>query len=244
MNLFNTQLDPIPNLHPSLVSGLDISPSDLKFAAQVTEPPKEDESELLQGNWARSRATVRWEELTANIWKGGLEVVNEEFVGVECIVATEVIEHLTPEIFPFFAPVLLGIYSPRLLLLTTPSYTFNARFTPPDTRRTGFLDPTGRTDRVFRHDDHKFEWTVEEFNEYCVKEAKEWGYEVQTGDVGRAMEADPYERDGELGGASQVAIFRRIDKDRERDRGTGSEKWPKCFRTRRQEKEQKRQSMN
>ncbi|EEB99965.1 hypothetical protein MPER_00219, partial [Moniliophthora perniciosa FA553] len=68
MNLFNSPFDPIANLHPTVISGLDISPSDLKFAAQVTEPPKEDDTEL-QGEWARSRAAVRWEELTANIWK-------------------------------------------------------------------------------------------------------------------------------------------------------------------------------
>ncbi|ESK93957.1 rna methylase hua enhancer 1 [Moniliophthora roreri MCA 2997] len=214
MNLFNNPLDPIANLHPTVISGLDISSLDLKFAAQVTEPPKEDESEL-QGEWARSRAAVRWEELTANIWKGGLEIVNDEFIGMECIVATEVIEHLPPEIFAFFAPVLLGIYSPRLLLLTTPSYTFNARFTSPDTRRTGFPDPTGRTDRVFRHDDHKFEWTIEEFKEYCGREAKEWGYEVEFGDIGRPIEMDPFDRDAELGGASQVAVFRRLNGDRE-----------------------------
>ncbi|KAG7097749.1 hypothetical protein E1B28_005070 [Marasmius oreades] len=78
------------------------------------------------------REPVRWESMTANIWKGGLEVVNDAFVGVECIVASEVIEHLPPDVFPFFSPVLLGIYQPRLLLITTPSYTFNARFTAPD----------------------------------------------------------------------------------------------------------------
>lgn len=128
--------------------------------------------------------------------------------------STNSIEHLPEDIFQFFAPVLLGVYHPRVFLLTTPSYTFNARFTsptaPPSARR-GFKDPTGRTERIFRHDDHKFEWTVEEFTGWCEQAAREWGYEVQRSDVGKATEVDEWERDKELGGATLVAAFRRID---------------------------------
>jgi hypothetical protein len=32
----------------------------------------------------------RWEELEVKIWQGGLEVVNEELVNIECIVSMEV----------------------------------------------------------------------------------------------------------------------------------------------------------
>lgn len=31
----------------------------------------------------------------------------------------------------------------------------------------GFLDPTGRTERVFRHSDHKLEMTEQEFRDWC-----------------------------------------------------------------------------
>ncbi|KAL0579318.1 hypothetical protein V5O48_002716 [Marasmius crinis-equi] len=225
MNLFNSPLDPIPNLHMTRVAGLDISDADLDFAMKVTEPEEPQESTNgdtadggeMGGAWGHGttiggRQPVRWESMTANIWKGGLEVVNEEFVDVECIVATEVIEHLPPETFPFFAPVLLGVYQPRLLLVTTPSYTFNARFTAPDapqSRKSGYPDPTGRTDRIFRHSDHKFEWTPEEFKEWCVSEANRWGYDIELADIGRAYEVDEWGRDEELGGATLVATFQR-----------------------------------
>ncbi|KAL0067875.1 hypothetical protein AAF712_005043 [Marasmius tenuissimus] len=225
MNLFNSPQDPIPALHTKRVAGLDISDVDLKFAVAATKPEERrdnsDEDDTIIGGrgWAHStfiggRQPIRWESMTANIWKGGLEVVNEEFIDTECIVATEVIEHLSPEIFPYFGPVLLGIYQPRLLLVTTPSYTFNARFAAPNApanRRSGFPDPTGRTDRVFRHDDHKFEWTPEEFKEWCVAEAERWGYDVRLSDIGRAYEVDEWGRDEELGGATLVATFRRKD---------------------------------
>src|ERR1700761_123663 len=38
------------------------------------------------------------------------------------------IEHLPEEVLITFAPILLGNYAPRLLLLTTPSYDFNECF--------------------------------------------------------------------------------------------------------------------
>lgn len=110
--------------------------------------------------------------------------------------------------------MLLGVYHPHLLLITTPSYDFNARFTAPDAPRAarrGFPDPTSRTDRIFRHHDHKFEWTVEEFTAWCQATAREWGYDVETAGVGRAQEKDEWGRDDKLGGASQVAAFRRRD---------------------------------
>jgi len=130
------------------------------------------------------------------------------------------IEHLPHNILLAFAPVLLGVYHPKNLLVTTPSYTFNARFTSPDapaSARTGYKDPTGRTDRIFRHSDHKFEWTREEFQAWCQETAKEWGYEVNETSIGCAIEADPWQR--ELQGATQVAAFYKVDKmsDEERE---------------------------
>lgn len=108
--------------------------------------------------------------------------------------------------------MLLGAYHPRLLVITTPSFTFNERFVAPDAplgTRKGYPDPTGRTNRVFRHDDHKFEWTVDEFSHWCRTVAEEWGYDVDISGVGKSVEADPWGRDERLGFASQVAAFTR-----------------------------------
>jgi hypothetical protein len=87
---YNTT-DDIPNLHVSLLHGLDISASDLAFAIERTQPPPEPE-DIITGMGYRTYSTgvQRWEDLQVKIWKGGLETVNEAFVGVECIVSTEV----------------------------------------------------------------------------------------------------------------------------------------------------------
>jgi small RNA 2'-O-methyltransferase len=120
---------------------------------------------------------------------------------------------LPNDIYSAFSAMLLGVYHPQFLLVTTPSYTFNARFTLPDapkSARRGYPDPTGRTDRIFRHHDHKFEWTREEFTIWCEEAAKEWGYSVQQTSIGRAIEQDPWGRDEELQGATSVVVFRRL----------------------------------
>ncbi|KAF5391049.1 hypothetical protein D9757_003992 [Collybiopsis confluens] len=224
VDLFNTDSDPIPNLHIRKLGGLDISAHDLQFAVQATEPPSSPTSTNLDPwKFTHTPEPIRWEDVTANIWQGDLQSINEQFVGTQAIVSSEVIEHLPPNVLPFFAPVLLGVYRPNFLLITTPSYTFNQRFTSPDSHpsvrlRSGYLDPTGRTDRIFRHEDHKFEWTPDEFKKYCEKEANEWGYAVQLGDIGRAQEIDEWGRDAEIGGASLVAKFTRIDDDPDLDR--------------------------
>ncbi|KAG6830868.1 hypothetical protein H0H92_014233 [Tricholoma furcatifolium] len=212
-----TYNEEIPSIHTTHIMGLDISSIDLEFAIQGTKPP-EPEINLEEGsNPYTSCLTsigLRWEDLDVKIWKGGLQVINEDFVDTQCIVSTEVIEHLPPDIFPAFAPAILGVYHPQLFLVTTPSYTFNARFTAPMaplSARKGYLDPTLRTDRIFRHSDHKFEWTVDEFKKWCEDTAEEWGYEVEISSIGRAVEKDVWGRDAELGGATSVALFRRCE---------------------------------
>jgi len=186
-------------IHVRELHGLDVVQSDLLHAIDVTAPPK------LGYGW------TRFEKLDISIWKGGLEVPNTSFKGIECIVATEVIEHLPEHAVDSFAPVLLGNYAPRLLLVTTPCFDYNERFRAPgDADETwGFPDPTNRTSRIFRHPDHKFEWTLDECAEWCKAVAEEWGYEVTINGLGSSITKDPWGRDGDTVRASHAVTFRR-----------------------------------
>ncbi|TDL25658.1 hypothetical protein BD410DRAFT_784698 [Rickenella mellea] len=211
----------LDDLHIRQLTGLDVSLPDLECAAQITLPPPPPN---LNGDDAYG-AFPRWESLDVRLFHGGLEVYNDEFIGTECIVAMEVIEHLPPDIFPYFAPVLLGRYRPRLFLVTTPNYEFNSLFSPPPSATPsaslpttaymrsskGFPDPTHRTTRVFRHSDHKFEWTRAEFAAWCSEASERWGYDVYIGGVGSAKERDPWGRNDDVGDASLVAMFTRKD---------------------------------
>lgn len=80
---FNSEDDSIPNLHPTKIAGLDISERDLQFAVEYTASPPPTDSPYMCNAY-------RWEPLTATIWKGGLQVINEAFVNTECIVSSEV----------------------------------------------------------------------------------------------------------------------------------------------------------
>ena len=92
------------------------------------------------------------------------------------------IEHLPEDVVNTFAPVLLGNYAPRLLLLTTPT---------PD------------------HDDHQFKLTVDECVNWCKTAAEDWAYDVIVDDVGHSMTKDTWGHDDDSAHASQVVIFRR-----------------------------------
>jgi hypothetical protein len=73
------------------------------------------------------------------------------------------------------------------MILTTPNHSFNPWFvspSPEDEEKNRFKDPTKRTDRTFRHSDHKFEWTEIEFQDWCFNLSKKWDYDVEISGVG------------------------------------------------------------
>lgn len=97
------------------------------------------------------------------------------------------IEHLDEPALQQFAPTIFGKYRPRIVLITTPNYCFNDNFGEDLSTRPGFPDPTGRTNRVFRHEDHKFEFTPEEFKKWCETIGDDYGYEVHIQGIGAGI---------------------------------------------------------
>ncbi|KAI9433092.1 hypothetical protein F5148DRAFT_1295565 [Russula earlei] len=55
---------------------------------------------------------TRFEQLNMSSWEGGLQSPNPTFKGIECIVATEVVEHLPEDVLNTFAHILLGNHPP------------------------------------------------------------------------------------------------------------------------------------
>ena len=101
--------DDIPNLHVREVHGLDVSEEDLVFAMQAASPPErkeEDGDNSAMGSRLRilTGGNERWEALMSKVWKGSLDVVNEEFKNIECIVGMEVCVFIS---FCLFARVLI-----------------------------------------------------------------------------------------------------------------------------------------
>ncbi|GAC94233.1 hypothetical protein PHSY_001804 [Pseudozyma hubeiensis SY62] len=136
---------------------------------------------------ALDRNRPRWKSLDVRLFQGPVETENETLDDYDAFVATEIIEHLDEAALEQFAPTIFGKYRPRLVLVTTPNYCFNDHFGEDLSTRPGFPDPTGRTNRVFRHDDHKFEFTPDEFQKWCETIADDFGYQVQIQGIGSGI---------------------------------------------------------
>ncbi|CDZ96561.1 Uncharacterized conserved protein HEN1/CORYMBOSA2 [Phaffia rhodozyma] len=165
-----------PSLHLKKIAGLDISEQELNRASERIFPLIDDSSD--------SPIRKRWTDLEIKFFLGDLTVFDPELEGYEAIVASEVVEHLPQPMLSALGPVLLGKYKPRLLLITTPNFSFNVRFNRDGENKRGYPDPTGRTDRIFRHDDHQFEWTPEEFSSWATSLAHEYGYILEKSAIG------------------------------------------------------------
>lgn len=168
------------NHHVQRLYGLDIRPDVLARAAKATAPPEAGDA---QTDWYRPR-WERWSSLRLELWQGSLDRFNEAFESAECFVASEVIEHLPDDVLKKFAPIVLGKYDARIVVVTTPNYDFNRYFPSADAKngeedKHRVPDPTGRTDRFFRDDDHKFEWTQAEFQAWARQAADEHGFDVE-----------------------------------------------------------------
>lgn len=136
---------------------------------------------------ALAKNRPRWKSLDVRLFQGPVETENETLDDYDAFVATEIIEHLDEAALQQFAPTVFGKYRPRIVLVTTPNYCFNDNFGEDLKTRPGFPDPTGRTDRVFRHEDHRFEFTPAEFKTWCETIADDFGYEVRIEGVGTGI---------------------------------------------------------
>ncbi|KAM0789794.1 hypothetical protein ACM66B_006646 [Microbotryomycetes sp. NB124-2] len=175
-------------LHLTRLVGVDLDKASLKQAVEVTAPPPSSSSSSSEvGTLPSFKDKERWEELSVELYEGGVEVYSPALERIEAMIASEVIEHMTPGAFKKFGSTVLGLYGPRLVIVTTPNHEFNPYFvssSSEDEEANRFPDPTGRTKRVFRDEDHRFEMTRAEFEEWAKRQADEWDYEVTFTGVG------------------------------------------------------------
>jgi 2-polyprenyl-3-methyl-5-hydroxy-6-metoxy-1,4-benzoquinol methylase len=126
----------------SLLAGLDIDSMALDICYQNCSPNQMDYQFL--------------RELPVNLYlySGSVEEADERLVDFECITMLEVIEHLHPNELDKFPYTVFGAYQPKLVIISTPNAEFNVNF--PNLNY-------GTAEQIFRHFDHKFEWTRAEF---------------------------------------------------------------------------------
>ena len=122
------------------------------------------------------------------LFQGSLTYRDERLSGYDAACAVEVVEHIDPARLPAFERVLFEFARPATAIVTTPNAEYNSRFE--------FL-PAGS----FRHRDHRFEWTRQQFRDWAGAAAGRFGYSVRFLPLG--------EEDPELGSPTQMAVFSR-----------------------------------
>lgn len=115
-----------------------------------------------------------------------LQYEDERLRGFDLAILMEVIEHIDPDRLPAVAGNVFGAMRPRHVVVTTPNADHNVRY-------------PGLADGGFRHPDHRFEWTGDEFADWSRSVGASHGYAVELRPVG---DVDP-----DVGAPTQMAIF-------------------------------------
>ncbi len=102
---------------------------------------------------------------------GSLTYRDRRLSGYDAAVAMEVIEHIDAPRLDAFEEVVFGAAQPDAALITTPNAEYNTLF-------------SGLPNGAFRHRDHRFEWTREEFRAWSRRVAGRRQYDVRFQDIG------------------------------------------------------------
>lgn len=159
--------------HLEMLTGVDVSPMVL------TRAERRLKLDWLEGD-ARDRIALL---------HGSLVYQDDRLRGFDVALLMEVIEHLDADRLPDLVSAVFGHACPRRVLVTTPNAEYNAVW---DSLPGG----------VFRHDDHRFEWTRAQFETWAESVATRFGYAVTFSGIG---EVDPQGR----GTPTQTAVFDR-----------------------------------
>ncbi|GCF09398.1 3' terminal RNA ribose 2'-O-methyltransferase Hen1 [Dictyobacter arantiisoli] len=119
---------------------------------------------------------------------GALTYRDKRLEGYDGAAVVEVIEHLDQSRLSAFARVLFEFAHPETVVITTPNAEYNVKY---ETLHAG----------TFRHQDHRFEWTREQFQSWAQQIARQFGYTVSFVPIGP--------EDAGVGAPSQMGIFAR-----------------------------------
>lgn len=142
----------------------------------------------------------------ALLYEGSIIEFDSRLYGFDIGTCLEVIEHMEEEQACLFGDIVLDSFCPRILIVSTPNYEYNTILHKSNLQ--GQEDDADEKNPSqsckFRNDDHKFEWTREQFSHWATDLAKRHNYKVEFSGVGGDGKVDP-------GFASQIAVFERVD---------------------------------
>jgi 3' terminal RNA ribose 2'-O-methyltransferase Hen1 len=174
---------------------LDLGCGDGKLIARLIRNPAIEQIVGVEVSGAElARADQRFAELPQTLRSklallhGSLIYRDVRLRGFDAAALVEVIEHFEPDRLPHLERSVFGDAGPRLVVVTTPNRDYNVLFP-------GL--PAGR----FRHPDHRFEWSRDEFRGWAERVAAAHGYGVRFEGLG--------DEHPEYGAPGQIAVFTR-----------------------------------
>ncbi|KAF9410587.1 Small RNA 2'-O-methyltransferase [Entomortierella beljakovae] len=165
------------------LAGVDIKEDRLKIAEDTCQP---QDFEL--------GSNLRVNRLSIDLYQGSVGEPDQRLLGYDALACLEVVEHLDPDVLNNFWSTVLGALRPKIVIVSTPNAEFNVNF--PQLKY-------GTPESIFRNDDHRFEWTRQEFEDWCKPAALEYGYSVSFTGVGKLPDSDPT-----VGYCTQFAILK------------------------------------
>jgi 3' terminal RNA ribose 2'-O-methyltransferase Hen1 len=120
---------------------------------------------------------------------GALTYRDKRLEGYDAAAVVEVIEHLDQPRLVAFERALFEFAHPATVVITTPNAEYNVKF---ETLQAG----------KFRHQDHRFEWSRQQFAAWAEQVAERFGYSVRFLPVGP--------EDADVGAPSQMGMFVRV----------------------------------
>ncbi|KAJ3679356.1 hypothetical protein LUZ60_017367 [Juncus effusus] len=174
------------------IVGVDISVRALTRAAKVLH-------QKLSKNCAM-QACLK----SAVLYDGSITDFDARLYKFDIATCIEVIEHMEEDQAHLFGDMVLSLFSPKILIVSTPNYEYN-----PILQRSNKDEESEEKEKEnenkpckFRNFDHKFEWTRAQFEIWANNLASKHNYSVEFSGVGGSGEIEP-------GFASQIAVFRR-----------------------------------
>jgi 3' terminal RNA ribose 2'-O-methyltransferase Hen1 len=125
-----------------------------------------------------------------SLFHGSLMYKDKRFSGFDAAIVMEVVEHLDPPRLAAFEKVLFKHAKPKTIIITTPNREYNAMWD-------NF--PEG----AMRHNDHRFEWTRDEFREWAGSLAEQYNYSIAYYTIGPESLS--------FGSPTQMGVFKRAD---------------------------------
>lgn len=129
-----------------------------------------------------------WQRQRVQLIQGSLTYRDKRLEGFDGAALVEVIEHLDQPRLASLERSVFEYAKPEVLVVTTPNAEYNVKFEDFEAGK-------------MRHNDHRFEWTRQEFESWATGLATRYSYHVIFKPIG---EVDP-----EVGALSQMAIFNR-----------------------------------